>query len=251
MRKPFVAGNWKMNNNSKEASELVTELLPKLSKIKNVELVLCPPFTSLWAVKELIAGTGIGLGAQNLYWEVSGAYTGEISSAMLSEVCNYVILGHSERRQYFWETDETVNLKVKSAIAHGLIPIVCVGESLDENQAGLTGDIVNRQLRNGLADLNAEDGAKVVIAYEPIWAIGTGLAATPESANDIHKGVVRTVLSDMFDELTAQKIRILYGGSVNSENAASFFSQSDIDGALVGGASLKAKSFVLIAEAAN
>jgi triosephosphate isomerase len=251
MRKPIVAGNWKMNKNAKEANALVAELLPLLSKINNVEIILCPPFTDLWAVNKNLSGTSIGLGAQNMFWEVSGAFTGEISPTMLTEVCQFVILGHSERRQFFGETDETVNRKTKSAIANSLTPIVCVGESLDENQAGLTADVVNRQLRKGLADLKMEDSENLIIAYEPIWAIGTGLAATPEDANQIHESVVRTALSELFDETTAQKIRILYGGSVKPDNASAFFKESDIDGALVGGASLKAKSFAQIAEAAN
>ncbi|MCJ7703274.1 MAG: triose-phosphate isomerase, partial [Anaerolineales bacterium] len=211
----------------------------------------CPPFTDLWAVKELLDGTEIGLGAQNMHWEASGAYTGEISPPMLAEVCQYVILGHSERRQYFGETDDTVNRKIKAALAHGLNPIVCMGETLEENQAGKTAEVVNRQVRGGLADLTPEEGARLVIAYEPIWAIGTGLAATPEDANAIHKDVVRAALAKMVGETAAQSIRILYGGSVKPDNAASFFSQSDIDGALVGGASLKADSFAAIAEAAG
>lgn len=251
MRKPVVAGNWKMNKSASEARALVTDLLPNLSEIESVERVLCPPFTDLWPIMELLQGTGIGLGAQNMYWEVSGAYTGEISPAMLAEVCQYVILGHSERRQYFGETDATVNKKIKTALSFGLTPIVCIGESLDENQAGKTAAVVNQQVRGGLAGLTPEEGAKLVVAYEPIWAIGTGLAATPEDANRIHKDVVRAALGEMLGPDVAQSIRILYGGSVKPENANSFFSQSDIDGALVGGASLKADSFVAIAVAAT
>ena len=250
MRKPFVAGNWKMNKTGSEARALVTELLPGLSAINSIDRVLCPPFTNLWSVKELLQGSGIGLGAQNMYWEVSGAYTGEISPQMLSELCEYVILGHSERRQYFGETDETVNRKIKAALIHGLTPIVCIGETLDENQSGKTTSVVNKQVRGGLADLTPEEGSKLVVAYEPIWAIGTGLAATPEDANEIHKDVVRAALRDMLGNEVAESIRILYGGSVKPSNAVSFFSQSDIDGALVGGASLKADSFIAIAEAA-
>lgn len=240
-----------MNQTAGEARELVNALIPGLSGVKNIDRVLCPPFTDLWAVKELLDGTEIGLGAQNMHWEVSGAYTGEISPPMLVEVCQYVILGHSERRQYFGETDDTVNRKIKAALAHGLNPIVCMGETLEENQAGKTAEVVNRQVRGGLADLTPEEGARLVIAYEPIWAIGTGLAATPEDANAIHKDVVRAALAEMLGETAAQSIRILYGGSVKPDNAASYFSQSDIDGALVGGASLKADSFAAIAEAAG
>ena len=251
MRKPFVAGNWKMNKNSAEARELVTGLIPRLTAIKTVDRVLCPPFTDLWAMKEILDGTGIGLGAQNMFWEASGAYTGEISPPMVAEICQYVILGHSERRKYFGETDETVNRKIKAAHAHGLTPIVCIGESLEEKQAGLTADVVYRQVRGGLSGLNPEEGRKLVVAYEPIWAIGTGLAATPEDANAIHKDVVRAALIEMLGEYSAQAIRIIYGGSVKPDNAAGFFSQSDIDGALVGGASLIADSFIAIAEAAT
>ena len=251
MRKPIVAGNWKMNNNSVEARELVEGLVNGLAKLTNVECILCPPFTNLWAVKEIIAGTNIGLGAQNMHWESSGAYTGEIAPQMLAEVCQYVILGHSERRQLFGETDDSVNQKIKSALTNRLTPIMCIGETLDENKAGLTGDIVNRQVRRGLEGLAPEDGARIVVAYEPIWAIGTGLAATPDDANTIHKGVVRSVLIEMFGQDIAQTIRILYGGSVKPDNAVGFFSQSDIDGALVGGASLKADSFYAIAKAAE
>ena len=250
MRKPFIAGNWKMHKTAAEARELVTGLIPGLIKIETVDRVLCPPFTDLWSVKDILDGTGIGLGAQNMYWEVSGAFTGEIAPPMLAEICQYVILGHSERRQYFGETDETVNRKIKAALAHDLTPIVCIGESLDENRSGLTSDVVNRQVLGGLAGLTPEQGFKLVIAYEPIWAIGTGLAATPEDANAIHKDVVRVALIDMFGEEAAQTIRILYGGSVKPDNASSFFDQSDIDGALVGGASLKAESFIAITEAA-
>lgn len=250
MRKPFVAGNWKMNKTVAESRDLVTGLLPGLKALKSIDRVLCPPFTDLWAVAELLKGTDLGLGAQNMYWESSGAYTGEVAPPMLAEVCQYVIIGHSERRQYFGETDETVNKKIKAALAHGLTPIVCIGESLAENQAGQTAEVVARQVRGGLADLTPEEGAKLVIAYEPIWAIGTGLAATPEDANRIHKTVVRKSLADMVGEEVAQSIRILYGGSVNAGNAATFFAESDIDGALVGGASLKVDSFLAIAEAA-
>lgn len=250
MRKPFVAGNWKMNKNATESVELVTHLLPGLVPLETIDRVLCPPFTDLWAVKNLIKETNIGLGAQNMYWEVSGAYTGEISPVMLAEICRYVILGHSERRQYFGETDETVNRKIRAALAHGLIPIVCIGESLEENQAGKTETVVNHQVREGLKGFTPEEIEKLVVAYEPIWAIGTGLAATPEDANVIHRDVVRTALSEMIGMERADTIRILYGGSVKPDNANGFFSQSDIDGALVGGASLKAESFVAIAQAA-
>lgn len=250
MRRPMIAGNWKMNKTIEESRRLVTELVIGMKNIGQVDQVLCPPFTDLWAVKEIIAGTDIGLGAQNMHWEASGAFTGEISPVMVSEVCKYVILGHSERRQYFGETDEKVNKKIKAALTYDLTPIVCIGETLQENKAGKTADVVKRQVQHGLAGLRPEEGSRLIIAYEPIWAIGTGLAATPEHANDIHKAVVREVLTEKFGQNTAQSIRILYGGSVKPENAVDFFSQTDIDGALVGGASLKAESFLKIIKAA-
>ena len=250
MRKKFVAGNWKMNKTIPEARQLITELLLTLKSLENIDRAVCPPATAFPMAAKLLEGTGVGLGAQNMYWEESGAYTGELAPTMVAELCGYVIIGHSERRAFFGETDKTVNLKVKAALAHGLTPIVCIGESLEENQAGKTAEVVSRQVRGGLVDLTPEDGAKLVIAYEPIWAIGTGLAATAEDANAIHRDVVRPALAEMFGEAVAQGIQIQYGGSVKPENAAGFFAQSDIDGALVGGASLKADSFSAIAKAA-
>ena len=247
MRKKFVAGNWKMNKTIAEARQLVTELVLSLGALETIDRAICPPFIALPAVARLLQGTGIGLGAQNMHWEEKGAFTGEVSPAMVAELCQYVIIRHSERRQYFGERDETVNRKVKAALAHGLTPIVCVGESLEENQSGKTKEVVSRQVRQGLAGLTPEEGERLVIAYEPIWAIGTGLAATPEDANTIHRDVVRATLAEMFGERVAESIRIQYGGSVKPENAAGFFSQPDIDGALVGGASLKAAAFVEIA----
>lgn len=250
MRKPLVAGNWKMNKTVKEASTLVAEMLPGLQAISAVEQVLCPPYPSLMLISAMLTGTGIGLGAQNMYWEESGAYTGEVSPAMVKEFCDYVILGHSERRTYFGETDETVNRKVKAALNKDLIPIVCVGETLSENKAGITADVVTRQVRNGLEGLNQAQAEKIVIAYEPVWAIGTGLAATGEVANKVVADYIRTTLKKQFGEAVAQGVRMLYGGSVTAANAAEFFSQPEIDGALVGGASLKAAEFVGIVEAA-
>ncbi len=250
MRKPLVAGNWKMNKTVKEASTLVAEMLPGLQAISAVEQVLCPPYPSLMLISAMLTGTGIGLGAQNMYWEESGAYTGEVSPAMVKEFCDYVILGHSERRTYFGETDETVNRKVKAALNKDLIPIVCVGETLSENKAGITADVVTRQVRNGLEGLNQAQAEKIVIAYEPVWAIGTGLAATGEVANKVVADYIRTTLKKQFGETVAQGVRVLYGGSVTAANAAEFFSQPEIDGALVGGASLKAAEFVGIVEAA-
>ncbi|MGB8253320.1 MAG: triose-phosphate isomerase [Anaerolineaceae bacterium] len=250
MRKSFVAGNWKMNKTNAEATTLVRELLPDLHYLTSVEIVLCPPFTSLYSVAGLLKDTGIGLGVQNLHWEASGAYTGEISPRMAAELCQYAIIGHSERRTYFGETDETVNKKLLAALLAGLTPIVCVGETLAENEAGQTADVVRRQVSLGLAGLKAEQMRDVVIAYEPVWAIGTGRAATPEGANAVHRDVIRSVLSELFDRKTAEDVRILYGGSVTGENAGVLFAQSDIDGGLVGGASLK-PDFIKIVKAAG
>jgi len=250
MRKPLVAGNWKMNKTVKEASTLVAEILPGLQAISAVERVLCPPYPSLMLISAMLTGTGIGLGAQNMYWEESGAYTGEVSPAMVKEFCDYVILGHSERRTYFGETDETVNRKVKAALDKGLTPIVCVGETLSENKAGITADVVTRQVRSGLEGLNQAQAEKIVIAYEPVWAIGTGLAATGEVANKVVADYIRATLKKQFGEAVAQGVRVLYGGSVTAANAAEFSGQPEIVGALVGGASLKAAEFVSIVEAA-
>ncbi|MBT3321735.1 MAG: triose-phosphate isomerase [Anaerolineae bacterium] len=246
MRTPIVAGNWKMNKTISEARELVSEFVPLVKDMNAVEIVLCPPSPALLPVAALLEGTDIELGAQNMHWESGGAYTGELAPVMVKEFANFVILGHSERRAYFGETDETVNKKVKAAQNEGLMPIICVGESLEENQAGKTEDIVSGQIKAGLKDV----GANLVIAYEPIWAIGTGLAATSEMANDTIK-IIRSNLKELFGQEDAEKIRILYGGSVKGSNAAEYFSQSDIDGALVGGASLKADAFAEIVVAAQ
>jgi triosephosphate isomerase (TIM) len=249
MRKPFVAGNWKMNKTVAEARQLVAEMAPGLQAIGAVEQVLCPPFTSLVAVSAMLAGTGLGLGAQNMYWEEAGAYTGEVSPAMVAELCGYVILGHSERRTYFGETDRSVNRRVLAALAHNLIPIMCVGETLAENAAGETTQVVTRQVREGLQGVAAEKAGLVVVAYEPVWAIGTGRAATGEGANAVIRDCIRKPIAEMFGEPTAQAVRVLYGGSVTPANAAEFFSQAEIDGALVGGASLK-PDYIKIVQAA-
>ncbi len=241
MRKPIVAGNWKMNKTVAEARELVAEMIPFLKDIQGVTTVLCPPAPALLPIAALLEGTQIGLGSQNMHWETNGAYTGELAPAMVAEFGRFVILGHSERRAYFGETDKAVNKKVHAAQANGLTPIVCVGETLEENEAGQTSAVVSRQIKEGLKNV----GTYLVIAYEPIWAIGTGRAATGEMANATIK-TIRAVLAELFGKETAQKIRILYGGSVKGSNAAEFFSQSDIDGALVGGAALKADDFVKI-----
>lgn len=252
MRTPLVAGNWKMFRTVAEARHLVSELVPGLQAVSGVEKVVCPPYTALLAVAALLEGSGIGLGAQNMHWEESGAYTGEIAPPMVAELCSYVIIGHSERRGYFGETDETVNRKVEAALAHSLTPIVCVGETLDENEAGRTAEVVSRQVREGLAgiSLGAGDDVPLVIAYEPVWAIGTGKAATAEGANAVLADVIRPALVELFGDSTAQAIRILYGGSVKGNNADEFFQQPEIDGALVGGASLKAAEFLMITQAA-
>jgi triosephosphate isomerase (TIM) len=250
MRKPFVAGNWKMNKTVDQARALVQELLPGMQAVPEVERVVCPPFSSLMALSAQLAGTGIGLGAQNLHWEASGAYTGELSPAMVKEFCSYVIIGHSERRAYFAETDETVNKKLKAALAIGLIPIVCIGETLEQYEAGKTGEVVKRQVLEGFKEIDNAIASKIVVAYEPIWAIGTGKAATADDANAVHKDFIRPALASLFGAENAQAIRILYGGSVNGANAADFFKMSDIDGALVGGASLK-PDFIKIVEAAR
>lgn len=249
MRTPFVAGNWKMNKTVAEARELVSTMGTSLKAVKGVEKVICPPYVSLLAVANLLGGTDIGLGAQNMHWEEKGAFTGEIAPAMVKELCKYVILGHSERRQYFGETDETVNKRVLAAQKHAIIPIVCVGETLDENKSGQTAEVVRRQTLGALQGVDADFAPSLVIAYEPVWAIGTGLASSGDNAQHVHGQVIRPVLVELFGPETAEKIRILYGGSVTGANAAEFFSQPDVDGALVGGASLK-DDFIAIAQAA-
>lgn len=250
-RKKIVAGNWKMNKTVEEARSLVFTMSRKLREIQGVEKVLCPPFPALVAVSALLQGTDIGLGAQNMHWEEKGAFTGEVAPNMVAEFCQYVIIGHSERRAYFGETDETVNRKLHAAMSQNLIPIVCVGETLDENESGRTGEVVRRQISQGLAGVDPAKAVDIIVAYEPIWAIGTGRASSGENANSVLAEQIRPVLSDLFGDETAQAIRIQYGGSVTSANADEFFSQPEIDGALVGGASLKTDEFVAIAQAAS
>jgi triosephosphate isomerase len=243
MRVPLIAGNWKMNTTVNEAVALVKEMRQGLDDIKGVEKVLCPPFISLSAVKDLIKGTSIKLGAQNLYFEERGAFTGEVSPLMLAELCEFVIIGHSERRQYFNETNEIVNKKIKSALRAGLKPILCIGERLEENVAGRTKEVVAGQLRSSLTGIDYPGG--FIIAYEPVWAIGTGRAATGKQANETI-GLIRRNLSELYGKEASQDVRILYGGSVTSDNIAEFVQQPEIDGALVGGASLKANEFLSI-----
>jgi len=244
MRRPLIAGNWKMNTKLEEAENLVRAMLAELNSIDSVEKVLCPPFISLAAIKELIKGTSVKLGAQNMYFEDKGAYTGEISPLMLVDLCDFVILGHSERRQYFAETDEIINKKVKKALESGVKPILCVGETLEDNEAGKTEQKITRQVNAGLGGVNPT--SQLVIAYEPIWAIGTGKAATGKQANATIS-LIRSIVANLWDKKTARTVRILYGGSVTSNNVAEFITEADIDGALVGGASLKANEFVSIA----
>jgi triosephosphate isomerase len=239
-----------MNKSVEQATLLIADMLPGLEAVKTVDRVVCPPFTSMMVVSGMLAGTEVGLGAQNLHWEQSGAFTGEVSPQMVKEFCKFVIIGHSERRAYFGETDETVNLKTKAAIATGLIPIVCVGETLEENETGQTESVVSRQVKKGFDGISKDEAAGIVVAYEPVWAIGTGKAASAQQANDIIGSVVRRNLTTAFGLEVANQIRILYGGSVKGSNAAEFFSQSDIDGGLIGGASIKAEDFVQIVEAA-
>jgi triosephosphate isomerase len=239
MRKMIVAGNWKMNKTAKEAVELINELKP-LVESDEVEVVFCTPFVSLIPALEAAKGTNIGIGAQNMYFEESGAYTGEIAPNMLTEIgVKYVVLGHSERRAYFGETNETVNKKVLKAIEHNLVPIICVGETLEQREQGITVDLVRLQTKIALKDVSKEDAKKSVIAYEPIWAIGTGKTATSQQAEEVC-AAIRQVLAEVYDTDTAEAIRIQYGGSVNAKNAAELFAMPNIDGGLVGGASLKA-----------
>jgi triosephosphate isomerase len=238
-----------MNKTVAEARQLVADMAPGMQAVGGVEQVICPPFTSLMAVSAMLAGTGIGLGAQDMYWEESGAYTGQVSPAMVAELARYVILGHSERRIYFGETDHSVNHKVLAALAHNLIPIMCVGETLAENAAGETAAVITRQVREGLQGVDPAKAPQIVVAYEPVWAIGTGKAATGDGANVVVRDYIRKPIAELFGDATAQAIRVLYGGSVTPANAAEFFGQPEIDGALVGGASLK-PDFVKIAQAA-
>jgi triosephosphate isomerase len=249
MRTPIIASNWKMNKTADEAVTFVREIRAGLNRQTAVESVVCPPFVSLSAVADALKGTRIGVGAQNMHFEEKGAYTGECSPAMIKPFCQYVILGHSERRAYFAETDETVNKKIHAALAHGLTPIVCVGETLAQNEAGETHDFVSGQVKAAFAGVTAEQAAGCIIAYEPIWAIGTGKSASAADAGRIIGLTVRGAIADIYGEETAQKLRVQYGGSANPANIAEYMAHPDIDGALVGGASLKI-DFVAMVEAA-
>ncbi len=250
MRKKIVAGNWKINMTTAEATALVNALKEDLANFRDVEVVLCPPFTALATVSELVHDTHLDLGAQNMHWAKSGAYTGEISAGMLRELyCHYVILGHSERRQYFGETDAIVNRKTQAALASSLHPIVCVGETLQEREAGKVEEVITTQVQGSLAGLSAKELLDSVIAYEPVWAIGTGKTATSDQAQEVH-ALIRQILTQAYDATVAQGVRIQYGGSVKPSNAKELFSMPDIDGGLIGGAALDAKSFIDIVRAA-
>jgi triosephosphate isomerase (TIM) len=252
MRTPIVAGNWKMNKTIAEARELVNAMRDELGRLSagdKIQVVLCPPFISIPEVAALVKGTSIGVGAQNMFWETKGAFTGEIAAPMLNELCEYVIIGHSERRQYFGETDEGVNKKIKTALTHHLKPIVCVGENLAQNEGGQTHAFVGGQVRAAFKDISRDDARGIVIAYEPIWAIGTGKAASGAGANAVIGLTIRGAFADLYDEATAQAVRVQYGGSVTPKNVAEFFAQPEIDGALVGGASLVAADFIAICKA--
>ena len=241
MRVPLIAGNWKMNTTLNEASALVSKMRPGLDQIDNVDKVICPPFVSLAAVKELIKGSSIKLGAQNLYFEAKGAYTGEISPLMLADLCEFVIVGHSERRHYFKETEEVIDKKVQAALKVGLKPILCIGGKLEENEAGKTEEVLTRQLNSPSAKTYSSGG--LILAYEPVWAIGTGKAASGKQANETI-AFIRQYISRQCGQGVAREVRILYGGSVTADNIAEFINQPEIDGALVGGASLKADEFL-------
>jgi triosephosphate isomerase len=242
MRTPLMAGNWKMNKTIGESAAMVKALKPLIADVKDVEVLICPVFTSLYAVSQEIKDSNIKLGAQNLFWEAKGAFTGEISPSMVKDAgCSYVIIGHSERRQYFGETDETVNKKTKAAFEAGLVPVVCVGETLKEREDNDTFKVIEKQVRDGLAGLSAQQAETLVIAYEPVWAIGTGKTATPDQAQEVH-AFIRKLYAQIYKD-AAEKVRILYGGSVNPKNVSDLMKQPDIDGGLVGGASLEADSF--------
>ena len=245
MRVPVIAGNWKMYKTAAEAAAFVRAFLPLVSGVRGVEIVLAPPYPSIGAVAQLVGGSGVGVASQNVHFEDEGAFTGEVSARMLKEAgATHCIVGHSERRQYYAETDDTANRKVRAALAAGLVPILCVGEMLPEREAGKTFDVVGRQLARGLKGIPAPDAARVIVAYEPVWAIGTGKTATPAQAQEVH-AFLRARLRELWGG-AADSVRILYGGSVKPDNIAALMANGDIDGALVGGASLAPESFAKI-----
>ena len=244
MRTPIIAGNWKLNYKQEQAGDLARQIVEATREVSDVEVVLCPVYTSLETVRRIVEHSPVKLGAQDMFWEESGAFTGEVSASLLKDAgCSLVIIGHSERRQYFNETNETVNRKVKAALTAGLIPIMCVGETLPEREAGKVESVISDHLLNGLAGLSSEEISKIIIAYEPVWAIGTGKNATPDQAQEVHL-LIRKLLAKVSDPKTAEKVRIQYGGSVKPDNIKALMAQPDIDGALVGGAGLKAETFV-------
>jgi len=250
VRVPFIAGNWKMNLDARAAAAVAGAIVREVGERTDVEVALCPPNVYLKAVAEILQGSSVGLGGQNMHYELSGAFTGEVSAAMLLDVgCNCVILGHSERRQFFGDTNETVQQKVTAALAAGLTPIVCVGERLEQRNEGQTLEVIRDQFHGSLAGVSAGDMTKVVIAYEPVWAIGTGEVATPDQAEEVHANL-RELIEAKYDAAIAQQVRIQYGGSVKADNAAELMAQPNVDGALVGGASLEADSFLAIVDAA-
>ncbi|MBR5623629.1 triose-phosphate isomerase [bacterium] len=243
MRTPVIAGNWKMNKTVAEAVALASEIKEKVAGVENVKIIVCPVFTAVKSVADVLKGSNVKVGAQDMYWETSGAYTGEVSGEMLLEAgAEYVIIGHSERRQYFGETNETVNKKLKKALSIGLKPIVCIGETLADRESGNTEAVVEKQVREGFVGLTTEEMKGTIIAYEPVWAIGTGKTATAEQAEAVH-AFVRNLISQLWDKETAESVVIQYGGSMKPENVASLLAQPDIDGGLIGGAALKADSF--------
>jgi len=248
MRTPLIAGNWKMNKTEREGLTLVRKIMQGARSYSGIDVLICPPFTSLSQIHKLLVSSPIFLGAQNISEFSSGAYTGEIAPMMVAEFCSHVILGHSERRAYYCETDSLINLKINAAQSVDLIPILCVGEQLEDRDSGLTASVISQQLEGGLSGIEISDPSKLVVAYEPVWAIGTGETASSEEVNDLIGGVIRTTLSGLWGDSIAEGIRVLYGGSVNSKNAGRFFSQTEIDGALVGGASLTVENFLGIIE---
>lgn len=243
MRKKFIAGNWKMNTTLEEACNLAKGIVESLGNTSDVDIAICPPYTNLQAVNEIIKGSTIKLGAQDVHWEAKGAFTGKVSCAMLKSVgVTYIIVGHSEQRTYFNETNDTVNRKVKAVLAAGLLPIICVGETLDERKSGRMDLVIESQTKGAFAGISAEDTLKCTIAYEPVWAIGTGETATPIQANEAHI-FIRNIFSKLYNDETAGSVRIQYGGSMKPDNAKSLLEQSDVDGGLIGGASLKISDF--------
>jgi len=242
-RKKFIAGNWKMNTTLDEAKALAKGVVDTVGSVSDVDVAICPPFTNLLAVAEVIKGSSVKLGAQDVHWEAKGAYTGKVSCAMLKSVgVTYVIIGHSEQRQYFSETDQTVNKKVKAVLAADLLPIICVGETLEERKSGKMDSVIETQVRGAFEGVSAAAAVKCTIAYEPVWAIGTGETATPQQANEAHI-YIRKIISQIFGDETANTIRIQYGGSMKPDNAKALLAQSDVDGGLIGGAALKAADF--------